>query len=356
MPPKKREKKTKARGQNIVQTVKVVLAGEAKRRKRQYKKRVATGARGRGQAGAVGPNTIYGDALPIPPKVVEVPVPYRLTEGATTASGVAPKQTTTVTEVPASVNVPLLQNISPEQKRSIMSEMQQAFQKSSQQKPLLMSSASSQTEEKSLETEMFADIKPRSTFYKPYERKPSVFNEEPKKSPMMEYSIKEPSSIEEQKPSNISTLTVSEPKSPRVESITAESIDIPIEVEEKKPSLFQYVISGSQKLALGVAEKTTGLPIGKAVKTAAEIFIPKSEQSESEVGIRGEAVGPSPFKRKANWNVTQQLISVYASKSGKSMEQSKRALSKIRKEHPNAKPSDVITAIESGDFTGKTLA
>lgn len=168
------KRKSKEKGQNITQTVKVIIGEGGKKKKRVYKRRPKKAKLDRGSIGAApltGPNTIVGEPYPIPPRILEVPTYYRISEGAMTSTGNLPSGS--APSVPAIMNAP--------QAPALMNAPQAPSLMNAPQATSLMNAVLRQEapkekseEEKRIESAIeFGGLKPRSTFYKKYEIRPA---------------------------------------------------------------------------------------------------------------------------------------------------------------------------------------
>jgi hypothetical protein len=305
--PVKKVKKT--RGQTIVQNVKVVVGAAAKRPKRKYTRKPKVGMKGVGQAPMTGPSTIYGEPIPLPPRTIEVPVAYRLTEGATTASGVTPPLLTAPQEKPAMtgpISKPVLPSLPAPEATKLIEGPQITAE----------------------EEDFFLSLKPKSTFYKSYEKKQTP-------TKVQEYTFSAVNPLA-RKPKQ-----EAEPMFPVSEQIEELPRSVSRPTPKKKSEIINIELGAPSEPSIFQKEKVMDFP-----QEAREPEFPSAAVAAAEI--------PSE-KKRSTWNITQNMIAFYSAQTGKTVEQSKRALNKIRKEHPSARPSDVISAIESGDFKGNTL-
>lgn len=83
--PRKYKKKTAG----VSQTINITVNTERKRKPRKKRASKSKSKRGIGPS-YTGPSTIYGEPLPLPPRVIEVNAPYLLQPGSTLATGQIP--------------------------------------------------------------------------------------------------------------------------------------------------------------------------------------------------------------------------------------------------------------------------
>lgn len=398
------KRKSKEKGQNITQTVKVIIGEGGKKKKRVYKRRPKKAKLDRGSIGAApltGPNTIVGEPYPIPPRILEVPTYYRISEGAMTSTGNLPSGSApsvpaimNAPQVPALMNAPLRQEV-----------------------PMLMQSQKEKSEEeKRIESAIeFGGLKPRSTFYKQYETRPTdlggVGGTFEQANPLLDRGriqqdmrlakepiVQEPVSRDAFRPSmqediSIQTINSKQSKDAGIgfediyQENPPEKITINLGSEskaisefqptEKSKSLYQLAVEASPRreyVAKNVAIQT---PEEKELKALTE-FQPAEEKPKSllsslisgagslvksvAAGAVDTAVGAppgttasiakaipkaTPKANRPSWNVSESLQKSYIKKFKVSPEDAIAKLTALRLAYPTATSDEVKKAIRS---------
>lgn len=392
--PRGKKVKKEDKTPQVVQTVKVVV-GDVSKRKRKYKKRSGpskkhiapmTEVRGGLQ------NTIYGEPVPLPPRIIEVPVPYGLSAGSTPATGVFPSRPS----APSIESPPAPPALPPASMPSMPSIMAGEKPKS------MIAFPSSSAEIDALDSGESYMIKKalekKESFYKPHERRGEegyIWYKQPQ--PPSEPIITEVSS----KSKNKSKTSTQEPI---IINMGKEEEFVTEEVKQKPSSLFKSVMEGTtprlmkkdtasefktiistaasegaQKVGEFAAEKTgetaggflgstlsailpEGLkPIGKAVggiagsivsKTLKSKIPKKKEQEQEEPSdVVTESIKKIKERKLPNWNVTKTLTNKYANDFNVSENDAAKFLKGVQKKYPSAHPKDIINAIENKDFS-----
>lgn len=417
MPRGKRVKKEKKTHQ-VIQTVKVVV-GDVGRSKRKYKKRSAPkriSPASEVQGGLK--NTIYGEPVPLPPRIIEVPVPYRLTEGATPSSGVFPQRPPPPAIEPPTPSMPSMPAITAAEKPKTMITFPSP------------SSAIDAIDEGETEMIRTALKKKAKEFYKPFERRGGeafgYYNMPERPSQPI---ITEPLSLQK---------SMTSPQESMIVDLGQQPEEMVTEVKAEKPSLLKTVLKGATTiagtLAAGAIDKAFKQPVGttkglvtagstiasSAVKYARGKPVESSDESllssageiaaagadyalgkpigtsKTLVGelIKSEGEGvssqlkkftspkkiapsepiveyateeelkpmkpaaPAPKKApaRAKWNINDQMVGAYTLQTNMSFKDSEKALAALQKKYPNLKRKDVINAILNGDTQLNTLA
>lgn len=369
MPRRRKAPKDK---QTITQTVKVVIADG-----RTGKKRKPRGRRPARREMAAAPpvagglqNTIYGEPAPLPPRLIEVPTYYRLSEGATPATG-APAPPMPAIEAPKKPAGLLMAPPAP------ISEEKPTGLLAPEKKPARLAIPGKDDMEifyrtpPSYPEEEFGGIKPKKdTFYGKHEKKPLMeIMPEPAKPKVFQETRSDietfSSMAAPSEPSLMKKDIASEFKT-IVGSVAAESAQKVGELAAEKTG---EAAGGFLGGALSAILPSSLKPIGKAVGGIAgglvgetlKSKIPKKKvAAEMEGGEEGAAapdvVTESIQKIKAsgrpNWNVSTPLQEKYVSYFGGTQKEAKKFLQSVQKKYPRAHPQDIIAAIESRDFSG----
>lgn len=302
-------RKYKRKTSGVSQTINITVNTEKKRKPRKKRASKSVGRRGFGAAAPyTGPSTIYGEPLPLPPRVIEVNAPYLLQQGSTLATGQIP--------------VPVLQNAP--QREMIMDAPR------SQYAPSIMDDARSQASS-------------RRSYMKP--------------------SFKE--NLTETVRENESIASMEEPPQydPLDAAVAKEEI-LPEPRESK--SLFSSVVEGAKEYAVPAAtELAANALIGTAAAAGQSVGIPfaatfgagtlakeaikGSRSRKKQVKIAREAVEEAirltesiPFK------VSKRNVSVFEKYFGGDAAATKSALTRIKREHPDATEADLDNYFEGG--------
>lgn len=331
--PVKKVKKT--RGQTIIQNVKVVLEGKQKRARKKSTRKPRVGMRTGGQAPLTGPNTITSEQIPLPPRIIEVPVPYRLAEGSTTATGIQP-QAPAITAPPSK---PAITYPEPSKPAITYPEPSKAIK----DKPL--------TQE---EEDFYLQIKPSSTFYKSYER------QKPTPSKLQEYSFSAVNPLARKQISAQETMISSQPIIDEPRSISAKSIkkeqpaEGPMIIElGSTPSLVEEVTKPSQIVDFPPAKKEES-----SIIPSSEGAISAATETESLSTITSsQAFGQkTPLPKRPNWNARNEaLIQSYSKKFKVSEYDALQKLMTLRSNYPHVTAKEVKSAIKSAQSESSIL-
>jgi len=352
------KKKTKQKGQNITQTVKVVIGEGAKRKKRAYKRRPRKARLDRGSIGAApltGPNTITsGESIPIPPRIIEVPTYYKVSEGTTTSTGNQPISTgPSQPAITAGPSLPAIMDDSSKKQKPLnvpaIMDLGQTIKAVNEYNTKEEIKAERERIQNVIES---GQLRPSSTFYRRYERprassggvggtweqtnplldkgrirqdtimasQPII--EEPLSAPPPQGKVSETFSITEvypEKPAKQEKLIVEMGREPSVEDF------IPA---EKPKSLLQTVLSGTVGAAKSIAAAASDTALGVPPGTTA-------------------AVAKKIIPKRPAWNVSDSLLRTYIRKFKVSPEVANQRLIALRTAYPQVTSDEVKKAIRS---------
>ena len=336
----KRVKKQKKTG-SVIQTVKVVVGDISKKPKRKYQRRPKKMS-GMPEVQGGMQNTVYGDRIPPPPRIIEVPVPFRLAEGSVPATGFPMgERPPAITERPA----PPVVTTGP------------------MMPPVGITSGE----------------RPKNMITFPNPRAPIDAIDEGDLSMIRTALRKRNEQGFYRLENRLSQPMMSEAKTTRGRSpLISEIDDIEVEVKEPSkskamieelpdtsPSLLGKVARGAASLLSGVADIAVGAPIGstKAVATGISGLLSSDEEKKPIVEYATEAedmpvktAAAKKVTKKAKWNITDQLIGAYMIDGESTYGEAQKALAQLQRKRPNASRKDVLNALLEGDKSLNSLA
>ena len=287
----KRVKKQKKTG-SVIQTVKVVVGDISKKPKRKYKRRPKkmSGMSGMSEVQGGMQNTVYGDRIPPPPRIIEVPVPFRLAEGSVPATGFPMGERPPAITAPPTMSAPAITT----------GPMMPPVGITSEERP----------------KNMITFPNPRAPIDAIDEGDLSMIRTAlRKRNEQGFYRLENRLSTRGRNPliSEIDDIEV-EVKEPSKSKAMIE------ELPDKSPSLLGKVARGAASLLSGVADIAVGAPIGstKAVATGISGLLSSDEEKKPIVEYATEAedmpvktAAAKKVTKKAKWNITDQLIGAY---------------------------------------------